>query len=81
MTPQLTEEQKNLLDAYARQCLARHIQMSRWSLNPLTNSLFAERNPDVFISNCARSAYTAILNGNDSWERIEKSVAETSATL
>ena len=67
-----TPEQDSLLKTYARQCLARHLRMR--GRGPMDNTSFAERNPSVWMSNCA---YRAILAGTDSWERIKKSVAET----
>ena len=75
MNPPLSVEQDSLLKTYARQCYDRHLSMSAW--NPSVNSTFARHSPDVFLTNCANSTYSAILDGRDSWERIEKSVAET----
>lgn len=77
MNPPLSAEQDSLLKTYARQCYDCHLSMSEW--DPSINSTFARRNPDIFLTNCANDAYSAILSGQDSWERIEKSVTETLA--
>ena len=75
MNPPLSVEQDSLLKTYARQCYDRHLSMSAW--NPSVNSTFARHSPDDFLTNCANSTYSAILDRRDTGERMATAVAET----